>query len=121
MAQKDEYSRQSSKQNGKVHILLNVFSAIHFHFYMFPTNGFSSFFSQISRFFDFDLQVFGLLGLRSLHYIDSTLKFTTGFFKGSFYKIFNYALSAQPCSFQPPCPFPAHEATDAPQFISVQY
>ena len=94
MAQKDEYSRQSSKKNGKVHILLNVFSAIHFHFYVFPMPGLVLFdvvdknlqdFPQISRFFDFDLQVFGLLGLRGLHYIVFTLKFTMGFFKGSFY------------------------------------
>ena len=42
-------------------------------------------FPQISTFFDFDLQVFGLLGLRGLHYIVFTLKFTMGFFKGSFY------------------------------------
>ena len=42
-------------------------------------------FLQISTFFDFDLQVFGLLGLRGLHYIVFTLKFTMGFFKGSFY------------------------------------
>ena len=42
-------------------------------------------FPQISTFFDFDLQVFGPLGLRGLHYIVFTLKFTMGFFKGSFY------------------------------------
>ena len=42
-------------------------------------------FPQISMFFDFDLQVFGLLGLRGLYYIVFTLKFTMGFFKGSFY------------------------------------
>ena len=83
MAQKDEYSRQSSKQNGKVHILLIIFSVIHFHFYVFPMPGLVLFdvvdknlqvFPQISRFF-------GLLGLRGLHYIVSTLKFTMGFFK----------------------------------------
>ena len=108
MAQKDEYSRQSSKQNGKVHILLIVFSEIHFHFYVFPMPGLVLFdvvdknlqvFPQISRFF-------GLLGLRGPHYIVSTLKFTMGFFKGSFYKVLNYALSAQPCSSQPPTPLP---------------
>ena len=72
MAQKDEYSRQSSKKNGKVHILLNVFSAIHFHFYVFPMPGLVLFdvvdknlqdFPQISRFFDFDLQVFWSFGV----------------------------------------------------------
>ena len=38
-----ERQRQCSKQNGKVRILLNIFLAIHFHFYVFPTPGFSSF------------------------------------------------------------------------------
>ena len=72
MAQKDEYSRQSSKQNGKVHILLIVFSVIHFHFYVFPMPGLVLFdvvdknlqvFPHISRFFDFDLQVFWSFGV----------------------------------------------------------
>ena len=53
-------------------------------------------FSPNLQLFDFDLQVFGLLGFRGLHYIVSTLKFTMGFFKGSFYKVLNHALSAQP-------------------------
>ena len=35
--------RQSSKQNGKVRILLKAFLAIHFRFYVFLTPGFSSF------------------------------------------------------------------------------
>ena len=65
--------RQSSKQNGKVCTLLNVFLAIHFHFYVFPTPGFSSFwyhrytsrflpkspgffFTLISRFWSFGVE-----------------------------------------------------------------
>ena len=92
-----------------LHLVLVLFDVVDKNLQVFPQN---------SRFFDFDLQVFGLLGLRGLHYIVSTLKFTMGFFKGSFYKVLNYALSAQPCSSQPPCPLPAHEATDAPQNLS---
>ena len=57
-------------------LLLVLFDVVDKNLQVFP---------QISRFFDFDLQVFGLLGLRGLHYIVSTLKFTMGFFKGSFY------------------------------------
>ena len=61
-------------ENGKVHILLNIFLTIHFRFYVFPAPGFSFFDAvnklpvspQISRFFYLDLQVFGLLGLRGL-------------------------------------------------------
>ena len=57
-------------------LLLVLFDVVDKNLQVFP---------QISTFFDFDLQVFGLLGLRGLHYIVFTLKFTMGFFKGSFY------------------------------------
>ena len=56
-------------------LLLVLFDVVDKNLQVFP---------QISTFFDFDLQVFGLLGLRGLHYIVFTLKFTMGFFKGSF-------------------------------------
>ena len=80
-----------------LHLVLVLFDVIDKNLQVFP---------QISRFFDFDLKVFGLLGLRGLHYIVSTLKFTMGFFKGSFYEVLNYTLSAQPCSSQPQTPLP---------------
>ena len=57
-------------------LLLVLFDVVDKNLQVFP---------QISTFFDFDLQVFGFLGLRGLHYIVFTLKFTMGFFKGSFY------------------------------------
>ena len=57
-------------------LLLVLFDVVDKNLQVFP---------QISTFFDFDLQVFGLLGLRGLHYIVFTLKFTMGFLKGSFY------------------------------------
>ena len=57
-------------------LLLVLFDVVDKNLQVFP---------QISTFFYFDLQVFGLLGLRGLHYIVFTLKFTMGFFKGSFY------------------------------------
>ena len=57
-------------------LLLVLFDVVDKNLQVFP---------QISTFFDFDLQVFGLLGLRGLHYIVFTLKFTMGFFMGSFY------------------------------------
>ena len=59
-----------------LHLLLVLLDVVDKNLQVFP---------QISTFFDFDLQVFGLLGLRGLHYIVFTLKFTMGFFKGSFY------------------------------------
>ena len=59
-----------------LHLLLVLLDVVDKNLQVFP---------KISTFFDFDLQVFGLLGLRGLHYIVFTLKFTMGFFKGSFY------------------------------------
>ena len=58
---------QSSKQNGKVCILLNVFWAIDFRFYVFLTPVLVLF-DAFDKLPDFspNLQVFGVLGLRGL-------------------------------------------------------